>query len=97
MQVITCSGVGSQGSLRTVRNGIGMIEHSAIDMPGIRGMWALRASFQDQHDTYLVLSFVKDTRVLAISSEDELGEVEMEGFLSDAQVQLPSTSWLPVR
>ena len=82
---MTCSGVGRQGSLRTVRNGIGMIEHSAIDMPGIRGMWALRSSYRDEFDSYLVLSFVNDTRLLSISQEDELGEVELAGFLADAQ------------
>ena len=70
-----------------MRNGIGMIEHSAIDMPGIRGMWALRASFEDEFDSHLVLTFVYDTRLLAISDEDELGEVELPGFLSDVQVR----------
>ena len=88
MQVVTCSGVGANGSLRTVRNGIGMIEHSAIEMPGIRGMWALRDSFSDANDSHLVLSFVSETRLLSISDEDELGEVELEAFLSDVQVGL---------
>ena len=36
MQVVTCSGTYAQGSLRIVRNGIGLLEHSAAEMPGIR-------------------------------------------------------------
>ena len=35
-QVVTCSGLYSQGSLRVVRNGIGLLQHSAAEMPGIR-------------------------------------------------------------
>ena len=36
VQVVTCSGTYAQGSLRIVRNGIGLLEHSAAEMPGIR-------------------------------------------------------------
>ena len=35
-QVVTCSGIDAQGSLRIVRNGVGLVEHSAAEMPGIR-------------------------------------------------------------
>lgn len=34
MQVVTCSGVGTEGSLRIVRNGIGMIEQASVELPG---------------------------------------------------------------
>ena len=49
-------------------------------------MWALRDSFSDANDSHLVLSFVSETRLLSISDEDELGEVELDAFLSDVQV-----------
>ena len=49
-------------------------------------MWSLRASSSDEHDKYLVLTFVGETRVLAISAEDELDEAEIPGFESNAQV-----------
>ena len=42
-QVVTCSGIDAQGSLRIVRNGIGLLEHSAAEMPGIRCCPAARA------------------------------------------------------
>jgi DNA damage-binding protein 1 len=41
-QVVTCSGAGIDGSLRVVRNGIGVIEQATVDLPGIKGVWSLR-------------------------------------------------------
>jgi len=38
------------------------------------------------HDTLLVLSFVSETRVLGMNSEDELDEANIVGF--DAEVQV---------
>ena len=34
LQVVTCSGAAQDGSLRIVRNGIGMIEQASIELPG---------------------------------------------------------------
>ena len=87
LQVVTCSGIGSDGSIRIVRNGIGMIGQATIDLPGIRGLWSLRGSFEDNFDSFLVLTFVGETRLLAINDDDELEEAEPEGFDADAQVQ----------
>lgn len=42
----------------------------------------------DVFDTYLVLTFVGETRVLAITSEDELDEAELPGFDANAQVSM---------
>ena len=119
MQVITCSGVYADGSLRIVRNGIGMIEQATVELPGmqtadkhintdkfscivgcaltchtlpaaagIKGAWSLKATSMDAYDTLLVLTFVGETRVLAINAEDELDEAEVEGFDGDAQVRV---------
>lgn len=41
-QVVTCSGAGADGSLRVVRNGIGVVEQALVELPGIKGMWSLR-------------------------------------------------------
>jgi len=41
----------------------------------------------DAFDTYLVLTFVGETRVLAITPDDELDEAELPGFDADAQVR----------
>ena len=81
-----CSGVMKDGSLRIVRNGIGMIEQASVELPGIKGMWNLRATNMDAYDKYLVLSFVGETRVLAINEDDELDEAELAGFNQQSQV-----------
>lgn len=50
------------GSLRIIRNGIGIQEQASIDLPGIKGLWALTLTpGGDYHDT-LVLAFVGQTR-----------------------------------
>jgi hypothetical protein len=36
MQVVTCSGFESAGSLRIVRNGIGVIEQATVELEGER-------------------------------------------------------------
>lgn len=40
----------------------------------------------DAYDTYLVLAFVGETRVLGINAEEELDEAEIPGFDAAAQV-----------
>ncbi|XP_058813684.1 DNA damage-binding protein 1 [Topomyia yanbarensis] len=84
-QMITCSGSYKEGSLRIIRNGIGIQEHACIDLPGIKGMWALRVGIDDSpYDNTLVLSFVGHTRILTLSGE-EVEETEIPGFMSDQQ------------
>ena len=36
-QLITASGVGNCGSLRIIRNGVGIHEYASIDLPGVKG------------------------------------------------------------
>lgn len=80
-QVVTCSGAFKDGSLRIVRNGIGINDQASLALQGIKGIWALRSG--GAHATHMVLSFISETRVLAMV-EDELGEVELPGFDADA-------------
>ncbi|KAI8386817.1 mono-functional DNA-alkylating methyl methanesulfonate N-term-domain-containing protein [Blakeslea trispora] len=65
-QLITCSGIGKDSSLRIIRNGVGLNELAAIQISGVKGVWALRPSFQETFDDMLVLSFVDQTRLLAL-------------------------------
>jgi len=48
-------------------------------------MWSLRSSIDDTYDTFLVVSFISETRILAMNLEDELEETEIEGFCSQVQ------------
>ncbi|XP_024030432.1 DNA damage-binding protein 1 isoform X2 [Morus notabilis] len=84
-QVVTCSGAYKDGSLRVVRNGIGINEQASVELQGIKGMWSLRSSTEDAFDTFLVVSFISETRILAMNMEDELEETEIEGFCSEVQ------------
>ncbi len=60
--MVSCSGVFHDGSLRIVRSGIGINEQATVELQGIRGVWSLRKGWMDAYDTYLVLSFVGETR-----------------------------------
>ncbi|XP_028142182.1 DNA damage-binding protein 1 [Diabrotica virgifera virgifera] len=82
-QLVTCSGAFKEGSLRIIRNGIGIQEHASIDLPGIKGMWSLQIGGSKQDNT-LVLSFVGQTRILSLNGE-EVEETELPGFASDQQ------------
>jgi DNA damage-binding protein 1 len=82
-QVVTCSGVHKDGSLRVVRNGVGIHEQAAIELPGVKGCWALKNADDAVSDTFLVVAFIGETRILAINDEDELDETEFEGFAGD--------------
>ena len=83
-QVVTCSGAHKDGSLRVVRNGIGIHEQARVELPGIKGMWSLRnaaaGAAAADGARFLVLSFISETRVLAMQDDDEIGEVELPGF-----------------
>lgn len=59
---------------------------------GIKGVWSLRASWMDAFDSHLVLSFVGETRLLAISEEDVLDEASIPGFDGDSQTLLAATT-----
>ncbi|XP_012942382.1 DNA damage-binding protein 1 isoform X2 [Aplysia californica] len=82
-QLVTCSGAVKEGSLRIIRNGIGINEHASIDLPGIKGIWPLRVN-SEKYDNMMVMSFVGQSRVLQLSGE-EVEETELPGFDGDNQ------------
>jgi DNA damage-binding protein 1 len=70
-QIVTCSGAYKDGSLRVIRNGIGINEQAQTELAGIKGMWSLRRTFDTEQDTYLVQSFVNESRVLGFSKVND--------------------------
>ena len=88
-QLVTCSGAYKEGSLRIIRNGIGIQEQAAIELEGIKGMWSLSVNSPNGCHNTLVLSFVGLTRVLTLNGE-EVEETEISGFLSKCQTFLCS-------
>uniref|UniRef100_A0A069DXU2 Putative splicing factor 3b subunit 3 n=1 Tax=Panstrongylus megistus TaxID=65343 RepID=A0A069DXU2_9HEMI len=83
-QLVTCSGGFKEGSLRIIRNGIGIQENATIELAGIKGMWSLNIGCDQGLDNTLVLSFVGHTRVLSLTGE-EVEETEIFGFQSEHQ------------
>jgi len=88
-QLVTCSGCYKEGSLRIIRNGIGIHENATIDLPGIKGVWPLRVRAHDttsssMKDDTLVLSFVGLTRIFAFTG-DEVEEMELDGIDGNQQ------------
>jgi DNA damage-binding protein 1 len=77
-QVVTASGSSQSGSLRLIRNGIGMNESAVVEIPGIQAMWSVKGP-NGVDDFFLVQSFVTETRVLGVVGEG-LEEVELPGL-----------------
>ena len=75
-QVVTASGTSRAGSIRLIRNGIGMNEYASVEMPGIQAMWSVRDTYASTQDAYLVQSFVGQTRVLGVTTLDAEGSQE---------------------
>ncbi|XP_018018027.1 DNA damage-binding protein 1 [Hyalella azteca] len=81
-QLITCSGAFKEGSLRIIRNGVGIQELACIELPKIRGMWGLSIAASDAsiHNT-LVVTFHSSTRFLKVGG-DIVDEIRIPGFLN---------------
>ncbi|CAO3672742.1 unnamed protein product [Umbelopsis vinacea] len=74
-QVITCSGAGSDGSLRIIRNGVGVNIQASLEIVGAKNVLSLRPSYDSGIEDKLVISFIEQTRVLH-QMGDELHEIE---------------------
>ncbi|GAU35905.1 hypothetical protein TSUD_69380 [Trifolium subterraneum] len=72
-QVVTCSGAYKDGSLRVVRNGIGINEQASVELQGIKGMWSLRSSTDDPFDTFLVVTS-NSVRLVSSTTRELLNE-----------------------
>lgn len=80
-QLVTCSGAFNMGSLRVVRNGIGINLEADLPLPNITGLWSMRQQTVASYDTYLCLSFASQTIFLAMEGDDDLAELNDSGDL----------------
>ncbi|KPM03377.1 DNA damage-binding protein-like protein [Sarcoptes scabiei] len=76
-QLITCSGFGKEGSLRIIRNGIGINELATIELSGIKGIWRLRLN--SVLDNVIAIAFVCQTKLLKMENED-VEEISIDSF-----------------
>ncbi|VDO74386.1 unnamed protein product [Heligmosomoides polygyrus] len=77
-QIITCSGAFKEGSLRIIRNGIGIDEAASVDIPGVKGIFTLK--MDSKLDNYLIVSLSSETHILSMNGE-ELEDTQLLGEL----------------
>ncbi|KAF6155219.1 hypothetical protein GIB67_019745 [Kingdonia uniflora] len=67
-QMFACCGMVPEGSLRIIRSGINVekLLQTAAIYQGITGTWTMRMKVHDNYHSFLVLSFVEETRVLSV-------------------------------
>ena len=90
--LVTASGVGKDGSLRIVRNGVGVAVQAAADLPGVTRVWGLRTASSGDADGALLLSFVGATRLLELDADDALGDAASAGALGTGAPTLAAAS-----
>eukprot|EP01029_Cantina_marsupialis_P011842 TRINITY_DN2634_c0_g1_i1.p1 TRINITY_DN2634_c0_g1~~TRINITY_DN2634_c0_g1_i1.p1 ORF type:complete len:767 (-),score=155.75 TRINITY_DN2634_c0_g1_i1:1286-3586(-) len=78
--MVTCSGVGTGGSLRMLRNGVGIDAKAETHLENIRSVFSFEHNSNLEKHTFLLLSFSDETRVFAFI-EQELIEVERDNVL----------------
>ncbi|KAL1843068.1 hypothetical protein VTJ49DRAFT_3203 [Mycothermus thermophilus] len=75
-RIVTCSGAHKDGTLRSVRSGVGLEDVGILaDLEHCRGLFPLRSHQSAKTDT-LAVSFLTETRVFRFDSEGEVEEVE---------------------
>jgi DNA damage-binding protein 1 len=88
-RIVTGSGVYNDGSLRSVRSGVGLDDVGILaDLEDVRGLYGLRSYGSGSLDT-LVVSFVTETRVFKFDSEGGVEEVaSFNNFMFSRQTLL---------
>jgi DNA damage-binding protein 1 len=75
-RIVTCSGVHKDGSLRSVRSGVGLEDVGILaDLEHCRGLFPLESYGSPKTDT-LAVSFLTETRVFKFDHQGEVEEVE---------------------
>ncbi|KAI4300634.1 hypothetical protein L6164_033988 [Bauhinia variegata] len=67
-QMFACCGVAPEGSIRIIRSGISVekLLRTAPIYQGVTGIWTIQMKVSDLYHSFLVLSFVEETRVLSV-------------------------------
>ncbi|KAI0890281.1 mono-functional DNA-alkylating methyl methanesulfonate N-term-domain-containing protein [Annulohypoxylon maeteangense] len=88
-RIVTGSGVYKDGSLRSVRSGVGLDDVGVLaDMENVRALFSLQSDGTSKIDT-LVVSFLTETRVFTFSPTGEVEEIEeFKGMVFSEQTLL---------
>lgn len=88
-RLVTGSGVYKDGSLRSVRSGVGLEDIGVLaDMDNVRALFSLQSHGASKTDN-LVVSFLTETRIFTFSPSGEVEEVEaFSGMIFNEQTLL---------
>ena len=76
-RIVTGSGIFGDGSLRSVRSGVGLEEQGILgEMEHATDLFALRSTPNHPSDDILVVSFVNETRIFRFGADGEIEEQE---------------------
>ncbi len=92
-RIVTASGVFKDGSLRSVRSGVGMEEQGVLgEMEHINELFSLKSTGASDFADTLVVSFVDETRVFQFNRDGDVEEVEEYYGLSLSEGTLLTTN-----
>ena len=84
-RIVTASGAWQDGSIRSVRSGVGMEELGIVgELPHITDLWALSSTGDSNIQDTLLVTFVNETRILKF---DENAAVEEQEAFYDFELQ----------
>ena len=90
--LITCSGGFGQGTLRIVRQGVGLEDYASVDFEGIRGLWTVNVPRDETRmeieggDVVLVLGLIQRSVFLEVDKEGGLEAIpEFQGLISNEE------------
>ncbi|KAJ1972887.1 DNA damage-binding protein 1a [Dimargaris xerosporica] len=75
-QVVACSGAYKEGSLRIIRNGVGVNQQGFMPLDRVRNVWSLRPTTTSDEELLLVVGFITETRLLTLKDNHTLCEVD---------------------
>ena len=79
-QIYTLCGKGPRSSLRILRHGLSVAPLAVSELPGSpSAVWTIKGAQADEHDAYMVVSFLNATLVLSIG--EEIDEVTDSGLV----------------
>lgn len=92
-RIVTGSGAFDDGTLRSVRSGVGMEELGVLgEMDHITDLWGLQSKATGDHLDTLLVTFVDETRAFRFSADGEVEELESFLGLSLTESTLLATN-----
>lgn len=83
-RIVTGSGAHQDGSLRSVRSGVGLEDLGVLgEMEHISGLFSLKSTASAQYADTLLVSFVGESRVFRFDPQGEVEEVEFASLALD--------------